>query len=133
MANSAPSIELVLTAWLATLGKVGTRRKAGDPLPQRLVARVAGVDVPELVQDIAVVSVHTFASSDIAAVTESEKTHERMLELAMDPLTEITLTSGLKVTIDYCKTVMKPVRVDYEDPGVVRYVGRYEVGHPYIA
>lgn len=132
MADSAPSIELVLTAWLSTLGKVGTRRKAGDSLPQRLVHRVAGVDVPELVQDVAVVSIHTFAASDIAAVTESEKTHERMLELAMNPLTEITITGGIKVTIDYCKPVMKPVRVDYEDPGVVRYIGRYEVGHPYI-
>lgn len=131
--DSAPSIELVLTTWLSTLGKASTRRKAKDPLPHRLVSRVAGSDTPEVAQDVAVVSVHTFAESPEAAVIESEKTHRRMLELALDPLTEIALPGGVKVGIDYCSTVMKPVEVDYQDPNVVRYVGRYEVGLPYIS
>lgn len=132
MADSAPSIEMVLTAWLSPLGRVGTRRKSVDPVPQRIIHRVTGVDDDMMQQDVAVVSVHTFAASDEAAVVESERTHVRMLDLASNPLTEVTLTGGLKVTIDYCKPVMKPVRVDFEDPNVVRYVGRYEVGHPYI-
>lgn len=127
--ESAPSVELVLGAWLDG----GTRRVAGDPLPQRLVHRVAGADTPEVAQDVAVVSVHILAEGDDAAIAESDATHEKMLELALNPLTEITMRDGTKVCIDYCQVLMKPVEVDYQDPKVVRYVGRYEVGLPYIS
>lgn len=132
MADSAPSIEYVLTAWLAVLGKVGTRRKSGDPLPQWIVRRVTGVDVPELAQDTAVVSLHTFAESDEAAIAESDKAHKRMLELALNPLVVITTTTGQKVTIDYCKPIMGPIDAEDPDENLVHYVGRYEVGLPYI-
>lgn len=129
--DSAPSVELVVTKWLSILGNTGTRRLAKDPLPQFIVRRVAGSDTPEEAQDVAVVSVHTFANSPIAAITESGKAHKRMLQLILDPLAEIDL-GDMKVGIDHARVLMAPAEVDYGTPGIVRYVGRYEIGLPYI-
>ncbi|AXQ64922.1 head-tail adaptor [Mycobacterium phage ThetaBob] len=130
--EAPPNAELVVVAWLTPLGRTALRRKAGDPVPFRLVTRVAGGDDPEIGIDTATVSVHTFASTPEAAVTESDRTHRRMSILTVDPLTEITmLGSGLVVNVDYCRTLMRPTRVDYEDPNVIRYVARYEIGTSY--
>ncbi|ADU15886.1 head-tail adaptor [Mycobacterium phage KristaRAM] len=132
--DSAPSIHRVLVEWLSPLGKVSTRRVANDPLPHRVVRRVDGVDAPEVAQDVAVVSVHTFAAGDAAADVEAGLTHQRMVELSLNPLTLITLPGGVLVTIDYCRSLMAPIPVEYsDDPHVVRYVGRYEVGLPYLS
>lgn len=129
----APSAELVVVSWLKELGRAGTRRKSGDPIPFRLVTRIAGADDPELGIDTAVVSVHTFASSPEQAVEESQRTHRRMSVLTRNPLTTITLlgTSDV-VNVDYCKTVMNPIEVEYSDPNVTRYVARYEIGLSYV-
>ena len=129
--QSAPSVEMVLTTWLSPLGKVGTRRKAGDPVPQRIVKRVAGADDPIVGVDEATVSVHTFAASDVAAIEESDKTHRRMCYLAVNPDTRITLAAGRVVNVDYCIPRLAPGELDYEDPSVVRYVARYEIGISY--
>jgi hypothetical protein len=129
----APSAELVVVSWLKEIGRAGTRRKAGDPIPFRLVTRIAGADDPELCIDTAVVSVHTFAATPEAAVEESQKTHRRMSVLTRNPLTTITLIgSGDVVNVDYCKTVMNPIEVEYSDPNVTRYVARYEIGLSYV-
>lgn len=140
--ETAPSVEQVLSVWLSPLGRVGTRRKAGDPIPFRMIKRVAGPDRPDIASDDPTVSVHTFASSPEAAINESERTHRRMLVLARNPLTEITIPSAILggtglsgqvvVSVDYCIPRIKPVEVDYEDPGVIRYVARYDVGLSYI-
>lgn len=127
----APSAELVVVSWLAEIGRAGTRRKSGDEIPFRLVTRIAGADDPEVGIDTAVVSVHTFADSPENAVAESQKTHRRMSVLTRNPLTVFTLLSGEVVNVDYCKTVMNPIEVEYDDPNVTRYVARYEVGLSY--
>lgn len=128
---AAPSVERVLTAWLSTLGQVGTARKANDPVPQRIVTRVDGSDVPESAHDRAVVSIHTFAASEAAAVVESGRTHDRMVELILNPLAEIEVLGGL-VEVDSCECLRVPTRVDWADPKVVRYVGRYALVINYL-
>ena len=127
----APSAELVVVSWLTPIGRAGTRRKSGDPVPFRLVTRMAGADVPEVGIDTAVVSVHTFADSPENAVSESQKTHRRMSMLTQDPSLIVTLLDGSEVYVDYCRTVMNPVGVEYGDPAVTRYVARYEIGLSY--
>lgn len=127
--EAAPAAELVVSAWLSPW-KRGTRRKADDPVPFRLIHTVAGRDCPEEGTTESVVSIHTFADSDLAAVQESEATHRRMTLLATNPLADITV-GGQLVCVDYCKTAMLPTRVDYDDPNVVRYVARYDIGLSY--
>lgn len=132
--DAAPSAELVVVSWLRPLGRAGTRRRAGDPIPFRLVTRVAGTDNPDVGIDTAVVSVHTFADSPENAIDESSRTHRRMSVLTRNPLTTITLRgSGEVMAVDYCRTVMSPIEVEYDDPNVTRYVARYEIGLSYGA
>lgn len=127
-----PDIEQVLVRYLSPLGKVSTKRKAGDPLPQWLVHRVAGADTPEMAQDVASVSIHTFAASKAAAAGASADAHEKMIDLVLNPLTEIVV-GAVTVGIDYCRVLMAPTEIDYQDPNITRYVARYEVGLPYIS
>lgn len=130
--ESAPPIELVVSAWLSPW-KRGTRRLAGDPLPFRLFRAVAGTDEVDAGLTESVVSIHTFADSPINALTEANKTHRRMLQLANNPLANITIPGGQEVCVDYCKPVMLPTEVDYEDPNVTRYVARYDIGLSYTS
>lgn len=128
----APSVEMVIVSWLTPLGRTGTRRKSSDPIPFRLVTRIAGADNPDIGIDTAVVSVHTFAKGPEAAVNESQRTHRRMTLLTRNPLTEFSLLGSTDVvTVDYCRTVMSPIEVEYDDPAVTRYVARYEIGLSY--
>lgn len=128
----APSAEQVVVSWLNPLGRTGTRRRSSDPIPFRLVTRIAGADIPDQGIDTAVVSVHTFAAGPEAAVAESQKTHRRMSILTRNPLTEFTILGTSEVvTVDYCRTVMNPIEVEYDDPAVTRYVARYEIGLSY--
>lgn len=128
--ESAPAAERVVSAWLAPW-KRGTRRLSGDAVPYRLIHTVAGVDNPETGLTEAVVSIHTFASTPEAAILESDKTHRRMLLLANNPLANITISTGQVVCVDYVKTAMLPTQVDYDDPNVIRYVARYDIGLSY--
>lgn len=128
--ESAPPIELVVSAWLSPW-KRGTQRKSGDPLPFRLFHAVTGVENVESGLTESVVSIHTFAATPVDALTEANKTHRRMTRLALDPLSSITIPSGQTVCVDYCKTVMLPVEVEYGDPNVTRYAARYEIGLSY--
>lgn len=131
----APSVERVVVAWLKPLGRTGTRRKAGDPVPFRLVHRVAGSDDPVVGIDVASVSVHSFGAGDVEALAEAERSHRRMNVLSINPMTTISnsdiLGVGVVVNVDYCIPRMAPTQVDYEDPAVVRYVARYEIGISY--
>lgn len=121
-----------MVSWLTPLGRTATRRKAGDPLPFRLVARVAGADDPVIGIDTATVSVHTLAASPEAALNEATLTHRRIGVLAVDPTTEISLLgSAVVVAVDYCTTLLSPMPLDYQDPNVARYVARYEIGISY--
>ena len=128
--ESAPPLELVVSAWLSPW-KRGTKRKAGDPLPFRLIHAGPGSDDDESGLTDQSVSIHTFAGSPIDALTEATKTHRRMLKLARNPLAEITIPTGQVVCVDYVRPTMLPEEVDYGDPNVIRYVARYDIGLSY--
>lgn len=130
---SAPPIELVVSAWLAPWAR-GTRRRAGDPLPFRLIHAVAG-SASESVGEDWVVSIHTFAADDYSAMLEAKSTDDRMMLLARNPQSVIVLPEpdGRAVNVDYVTRSMLPTRVDYQDPNVVRYVARYGIGLSYSA
>lgn len=130
---SAPPIELVVSAWLAPWAR-GTRRRAGDPVPYRLINAVAGT-ASESVGEDWVVSIHTFAGSPYEAMLEAKDTDDRMMLLARNPQSVITLPEpdGRVVNVDYVTRSMLPTMVDYNDPNVVRYVARYEIGLSYTA
>lgn len=128
---AAPSVERVVCAWLRPLGRAGTWRLAGDVLPFRLVNRVAGADDPTQGIDIPILSVHTFAIRD-EALDESILTHQRMMYLARFPFTDIELPSSEIVNVNYLECVEKPIQIDYGDPNLLRYVGRYRIGVDFV-
>jgi len=127
-----PNAEETVVAWLAELGRVGVLRTPADPLPFRLVHRISGADVLETGSDDAVLSVHTFADTMTGAAGEADRTHQRMLLLALESMTNIELSDGTIANIDYCETVEKPTYQDWNDPTVFRYVARYRVGFSYV-
>ncbi|MGV0634494.1 hypothetical protein ABQE69_09035 [Mycolicibacillus trivialis] len=129
--ESAPSVEKTLVAWLSALGRAATERGAGEALPFRIVKRVAGADDPIIGIDTATVSVHTLAATSSAAHEAAQITHRRMVLLARNPQTAIALLDGGVTNVDYCKTLMSPVEVDYGETDIKRYVARYEIGVSY--
>jgi hypothetical protein len=69
--EAAPNAEAVTVAWLTPLGAVSIVRKATDPLPFRLVTRVAGAD-DSYELDRAVVSEDITLPGGVANVTFCE-------------------------------------------------------------
>lgn len=102
MATSNPPIGgEVLITWLEALGvQVRPKRKAGDPLPQRVVTRIGG-PVTRFV-DQGTYSVHDFNKTFTAAETQSYDTLSRIRAMGPPhaPQREITLDSGLIVQVD---------------------------------
>ena len=127
-AVTAPNAVEVVIAWLRPLGQpCYAVRKQGDPLPYRLINRVAGSDA-ELYADDAVISVHTFADTYTDASDYADAGHQQMLLLANDPSVVITLSTGATATVQYVDSVQKPIHLDYEEPDTYRFVARYRVG-----
>lgn len=129
--EAPPNVEDVVVEWLAAIGPAGVQRMAVDPLPYREVHRIAGADDPDQGIDVAVVSVHTFASDMRAAKTEADLTHQRMLWLTRHPFTDIELVTGV-ANINFCQTVEKPANQGFGDPKIGRYVARYRIGVDFV-
>lgn len=130
--DAPPDAQRVVVAWLRPLGRAATQRVSGDPVPFRMVTRIAGADDPVEGIDVAVISVHTFATRD-TSTEESNKTHQRMLYLARHPFTDIELlSSGVVANVNYCETVEKPTQQDYGDPNLIRTVARYRLGLDFV-
>jgi len=128
----APDVEEFVVAWLTPLGPTSVERPAGATLPYRMVNRVAGADDLAIFSDDPVVSVHTFAATRTQAKTEARITHRRMLVLANNPMTNVTITGGL-ANVEYLETFEGPYWVDYLDKTISRYVARYRLGFKFIA
>lgn len=128
--SDAPDVQRVVVAWLRPLGRAATQRLAGDPLPFRLVNRIAGSDDQNEGIDYAVVSIHTFATRN-QSTTETRLTHGRMLYLQRHPFTDVTV-DGATINVNSCITVERPIRIDYGDPNLVRTVGRYRIGLEFV-
>ena len=131
--NYAPEdIETALVAHLTSLRRCGFARAAGDPLPFTLVNHITGTEsAGEGVAD-PVVSIHTLCDKALgapAARDEATKTHRRMLALMVDP----TITIGARtIAVQYIEVVEQP-RWEYYSDAILRKVGRYRIGLPYVA
>ncbi|MEX7470183.1 hypothetical protein AB4Z39_10770 [Mycobacterium adipatum] len=102
MADTLPPIGgEVLITWLEALPEqVRPKRKANDPLPQRVVTRLGG-PVTRFV-DQGTYSIHDFHKSFTEAESQSHQSLSRILALG-PPYTcqrEVTLDSGLIVQVD---------------------------------
>lgn len=125
-----PNPQAFVLAWLAPLGACGSRRNPDDPLPFRMVTTITG-EACEYYAD-PVVSVHTFGDASVTqadtyANREADITHRRMMLLAADPTQTVTVNS---VPYNCSHVLVKelPIKVDYRDTTVIRYVARYELG-----
>ena len=136
--HAPPNAEAFVIAWLKPLAggvnKVGVKRwAAGDPLPYRLVTRIAGADDGYSI-DNPVVSVHTFAANDTDARREADLTHRRMMLLAYDPTHGVTMADNSTAFCEFLETVEGPREEPYSAESVVaRLVARYRLGLSFVA
>lgn len=135
LAAYAPEdIETALVAWLTPLRRTAIERKAGDPLPFTLVNMITGTEDNRMGIARQVVSVHTMtarpANGSLTEIRdEAAKTHRRMLQLNVDP----RITVGNRVVgVLYCEVVESP-RSEWYSDNILRRVGRYRIGLPYVA
>jgi hypothetical protein len=138
LGRAAPNAQAFVLAHLAPLnglttppGGVGSLRNPKDPLPFRLVQRVAGAN--DLFSDFPVVSVHTFGANtgnlaDTLASRAADITHRRMLVLLDDPTTDVIMADGSIANCEYLEVKEAPRKEPYRDTSVIRYVARYELG-----
>lgn len=124
-------IETALVAHLTPLRRAGFTREAGDPLPFTLITHITGTESANEGYADPVVSVHTLCDKTIgapAARDEATKTHCRMLALLLDP----TIVIGTRtVAVQYLEVVEQP-RWEFFSDNVLRKVGRYRIGLPYV-
>jgi hypothetical protein len=132
-AYSPEDIETLLVAHLSPLRRCGFERKPGDPLPFTLVTHITGTESAQEGTADPVVSVHTLYDKTAgapAARDEATRTHRRMLSLLVDPT--IVLSGGRLVAVQYLDVVEQP-RWEYYSDTILRKVGRYRLGLPYVA
>ncbi|WP_293308886.1 hypothetical protein [Mycolicibacterium sp.] len=129
----AEDIETLIVAHLSPLGRSGFERHPGDPLPFRLVCHITGAESADEGTADPVVSVHTLCDKSLgapAARDAATATHRRMVSLIIDP--QITLTGGRIVAVQYLEVVESP-RWEFYSDTILRKVGRYRIGLPYVA
>lgn len=131
-AYAPEDIETALVAHLTPLRRCGFTRVAGDPLPFTLVSHITGTESAGEGYADPVVSIHTLcdkAAGAIAARDEATTTHRRMLQLMIDP----TIMIGARmVAVQYIEVVEQP-RWEFFSDTILRKVGRYRLGLPYVA
>lgn len=135
LAAYAPEdIETALVAWLTPLRRTAIERKAGDPLPFTLVNMVTGTEDNRMGVARQVVSVHTMtARPSNGSLTEIRdetlKTHRRMLYLQEEP----RITIGARTIGVLFVEVVEAPRSEFYSDNILRKVGRYRIGLPYVA
>lgn len=116
----------------ARVWRCGFERKTTDPLPFRLITQITGTEsVGENTADV-VVSIHTLcdkAQGATAARDEAKLTHRRMLKLITEPAIIIGTRT---IAVQYLEVVEQPTWQYYAE-NVLRKVGRYRIGLPYLA
>jgi len=126
---AAPNAEAFVRAWLLPLAGdpslVGSQRwTAGMGLPYRAVSRLGGDS--DLIIDVAVLRVHTFAATYTDAAREADRTHRRMLLLGLDPLAEVTLAGGITASCSSLDRATGPAEQPYGAETVVtRFISDY--------
>lgn len=136
--RDAPDSEDFMVCWLQPLMRAATERRTDDPLPFAVVQCISAVDDPDTGVDDEIVQVDFLdeARGGLPAAAAAKQTalrgHRRITRCSryVDP---VLMSDGSTAFADYLDTVMRPVRMEYPNDQVVRYVARYRIGLSYIA
>ena len=131
-AYAPEDITTALIAWLTPLRRTSDSRAASDPLPFTVVVHITGAEDADIGTADQVVSVLTFVAKTAGTTVlrdETTKTHRRMLLL--NDIRRITI-GARTIGVAYVEVVEPPIPVYYSDV-VLRKVGRYRIGLPYVA
>lgn len=131
-------VEVLRTQLLPLGGSVVARRRAGDPLPQRILTRIGGPTSD--FTDEGVYSVHDLAEKGVdgQGYTDAETAawvSWRRIMLLKPPLggqTPVTLESGQVVFVDQVLCTEAP-RWEFYSDTVERFVARYRVDLRFVA
>lgn len=132
--HAALSVVKLLAAWLAPIGRSGQAMRIGDTYPFRLITPIGGGDCPETETAEPLVSLHTLCDKKLgyeAALDESDTTHRAMTNLARWA-TPILMPDGSTAVVDWTKVRELQKPVEYDDVGVLQYIGTYQLGLSYI-
>lgn len=113
-----------MIAYLRTwFTNVRTEMPNNPPFPFYLVNRVSGGD--DMISDYPTVSIHAFNTNRLAASDAADAMHAKMKALTAKTT---VVVRGVNCGIDYIEVVESPMWIDYNDPNIKRYVGRYKFG-----
>jgi hypothetical protein len=132
--HAALSVVKLLAAWLAPVRRSGAAMRIGDTYPFTIITKIGGVDCPEIETANPLVSLHTLCDKNLGyenAEDEADTTHRAMTDLARWA-TPILMPDGTTAVVDYTLVRQSQIPVEYDDVGVLRFVGRYELGLSYI-
>ena len=122
--GSAPHSEEFVIAYLKQwLTNVRTEMPTNPPFPFYLVNRLSGGD--DMISDYPTLSIHCFHTSRQLASDAADAMHAKMRTLTAK---SGVLVRGVRYGVDYIEVVETPMWVDYNDPNIKRYVGRYKFG-----
>lgn len=127
----APNAIAVMLAHLAPLGACGTSRKPDDPPDFRMVNRIDGGDDLTVFCDNAILSVHTFAPTEEAAIRAADDTHRRIL-LFESSQVDVPMVGGGYANVDYLEVHQRPIVSDYRVDDLVRLKGVYEISLAFL-
>lgn len=122
-----------VVAWLLPFGACWSTEPTDKTLPYKLVRVIDDSDDIDSGGATALVSVHTFATTFGEAKAKSKEAHRRMLVVADNPLTDVTMPDGSIGNVAYVKTIQKPIEVANGDTTIKRFVARYELGFAFAA
>lgn len=137
LSEEAPDAEEFFVSWLQPLLRAATEHKTTDSYPFAVVQYISGADDECTGVEDGVVQVDFFdtARDGMVAAQAAKMTarqgHRRIMFLAKH-IADVELSDGSVANCDYIETSLKPIRMDYADEQVVRYVARYQVGLSYV-
>jgi hypothetical protein len=132
--DAALSPTKILAAWLAPIRRSGAAMRIGDSFPFTIITKIGGTDCPRLEIADPLMSLHTLSDKNLGyenAEEEADTTHRAMTDLERWG-TPITMPDGSTAVIDCTRCVQSQVPVDYDEVGILRWVGRYELCVSYI-
>lgn len=132
--HAALSPTKLLAAWLAPVRRSGAAMRIGDSYPFTLITKIGGTECPGLETAEPLMSLHTLSDKTLGyenSEEEADTTHRAMTDLARWA-TPILMPDGTTAIVDSTEVVQSQVPVDYDEVGVLRWVGRYKLCLSYI-
>ena len=127
--DAALSPGKLLAAWLAPIGRAGAAFRIGDAFPFRLITKIGGTDYPRVELAEHLMSIHTLSDKLLGyevAEENADTTHRAMTTLVRWA-TPISMPDGTTAVVDYTEVVQVQVPVEYDEVGILRWVGRYKL------